>query len=173
MGALSVIQGEKMGKIVDTLRKLGITGDAFVYLNYEDRANVWHITDDYIESAIAQTNTADVLATVLATRGVTVYSRYEEDILEVMREAGLLDDYSREGTFEDYLVETIQRAAYEHDLLTISTERHDHKRGTCEIATNIKVRASDLYSLNSAADTFVSAFDVVVQTQNGLLTLEV
>jgi hypothetical protein len=162
-----------MGKVVETLRKLGIPGDAFVYLNYEDRAEVWHITDDYIENAIVQTNTADVLATMLATRGVTVYSRYEENILELMRDAGLLDEYSREGTFEDYLVKIIQREAYEYDLLTISTQRHDHKRGTCEIATNIKVRASDLYNLNSAADILVSAFDVVVQTPTGLLTLDV
>jgi hypothetical protein len=162
-----------MGKVVETLRKLGIPGDAFVYLNYEDRAEVWHITDDYIENAIVQTNTADVLATMLATRGVTVYSRYEENILDLMRGAGLLDEYSREGTFEDYLVKIIQREAYEYDLLTISTERHDHKRGTCEIATNIKVRASDLYNLNSAADILVSAFDVVVQTPTGLLTLDV
>jgi len=162
-----------MGKIVNTLRELGISGESFVYLNYEDHASVWHISDDYIDEAISQTQTAQVLAAVLATRGVTIYSRYEEDILETMRDAGLLEDYEREGTFEDYLAETIQREAYEHDLLTISTERHDHKRGTCEIATNLKVRASDLYSLNSAADIFVSAFDVVVQTKDGLLTLSV
>tara|TARA_R100001082_G_scaffold46182_2_gene24623 strand:- start:2809 stop:3297 length:489 start_codon:yes stop_codon:yes gene_type:complete len=162
-----------MGKIVETLRELGIGGDSFVYLNYEDTASVWHISDDYIDEALTQTRTAQVLASVLATRGITIYSRYEEDVLEIMRDAGLLEDYDREGTFEDYLTDTIQREAYEHDLLTISTERHDHKRGTCEIATNLKVRASDLYSLNSAADTFVSPFDVVVQTKDGLLTLGV
>ncbi len=162
-----------MGKIVETLRELGIGGDSFVYLNYEDTASVWHISDDYIDEALTQTRTAQVLASVLATRGITIYSRYEEDVLEIMRDAGLLEDYDREGTFEEYLTDTIQREAYEHDLLTISTERHDHKRGTCEIATNLKVRASDLYSLNGAADTFVSPFDVVVQTKDGLLNLGV
>ena len=39
--------GATMGKIVETLQELGISGESFVYLNYEDRASVWHISDDY------------------------------------------------------------------------------------------------------------------------------
>jgi len=161
----------KMGNIIETLRELNIGEEDFVYLNYEDHASVWHISDDYIEVALNETDTAQRLAALLATPGVRVYSRYEDDILHEMRELGLLEDYDREGGFEDYLTATITAEAYDHDLLTISTERHDHKRGTCDVAANVKVRAGDLYGLGDSADSFVSAFDVVVQTMNGTLTL--
>jgi len=160
-----------MVNVIDTLRKLNIGDEEFVYLNYEDSASVWHISDGYIEDALGETGTALVLATALATSGVTVYSRYEDDILSDMRDSGLLDDYERDGGFEDYLTVTIQSEAYEYDLLTISTERHDHKRGTCEVAANLKVKASDLYGLGASADSFVSPFEIVVQTTDGLLTL--
>tara|TARA_R110002020_G_scaffold47320_3_gene134694 strand:- start:930 stop:1415 length:486 start_codon:yes stop_codon:yes gene_type:complete len=161
-----------MGDIVNTLQGLNVPADDYVYLNYEDSAEVWHISDGYIESALNDTDTASRLAELLATPGVTVLSRYDEDILETMRDEGLLDNYDRDGGFEEYLTEKIQAEAYEYDLLTISTERHDHKRGTCEIASNVKVLASELYELGSAADTFVAGFDVVVQTAAGRLTLK-
>jgi len=160
-----------MGNIIETLKGLNVNGDDFVYLNYEDHAGVWHISDDYVESALGETDTAAMLARLLATPNITVYSRYEDDILAEMRDNDLLEDYDREGWFEGYLTETLQQEAYQWDLLTISTERHDHKRGTCEIAANVKVRAHELYALGSNAANFVAGFDVVVQTDNGLLTL--
>ena len=83
----------------------------------------------------------------------------------------MLDDYDRDGYFEDYLTGKVQEEAYQYDLLTITTERHDHKRGTCEVAANIKVAAADLYNLGDGANSFVSGFDVVVQTKAGTLTL--
>jgi len=161
-----------MGNIRERLQQLNIADDDYVYLNYEDTTEVWHISDDYIEVALNETDTARMLAALLATPHVTVYSRYEEDVLDAMRDEGLLDDYDREAWFEAYLAQTLQTHAYEYDLLTISTELHDHKRGTCEIAANVKVKAGDLYELGAGADSFVSGFEVVVQTENGLLTLE-
>jgi ribosomal protein S8 len=160
-----------VGNIIETLRELNVEVDDYVYLNYEDSAEVWHISDDYIEGALGETDTAEMLATLLATRGVTVLSRYEEDILGIMRSEGLLDDYDHEDWFEQYLTEKIREEAYQYDLLTISTSRHDHKRGTCEVATNVKVTAGELYELSDRADSFVSGFEVIVQTKNGLLTL--
>ena len=160
-----------MGNILKTLESLHVLEEDFVYLNYEDHAEVWHISDDYIETALVDTATAGMLARLLAQKEVTVYSRYEEDILNNMRDNGLLEDYDHEDWFEDYLTETIQTEAYEWDLLTVSTQRRDHKRGTCEIAANVKVRAGELFALGAAADSFVSGFDVVIQTAEGLLTL--
>jgi hypothetical protein len=161
----------KMGTIIDALRNLDVGAEDYVYLNYEDRADVWHIADDYIDVALGDTDTAEVLARSLATPGVTVFSRYGEDILGNMRDEGMLDDYDREGWFEEYLCDKIREEAYNYDLLTISTERHDHKRGTCEVASNVKVAAADLYGLGEDADGFVRGFDVVVQTEHGSLTL--
>ena len=147
-----------MGNIVDTLKKLQIKEEDFVYLNYEDSVSVWHITDDYIDNALDETDTASRLATLLATPGVTTYSRYEENILDEMRSNDLLDGYEHDGCFEEYLTPiTLQRHAYEYDLLTISTERQDHKRGTCAIAANVKVRAAELYELGSVADRVVAS----------------
>lgn len=160
-----------MGNVVEALQSLSIGLDEFVYLNYEDKADVWHISDDYIETALAETESARMLARLLATPGITIYSRYEDDILGVMRENNLLEDYDHEGWFEDYLRETIEAHAYEWDLLTISTQRQDHKRGVCEISVNVKVHANELYDLGSQADSLVSGFDIVAQTPSGLLTL--
>ena len=161
-----------MGTIIESLRELNVAEEDFVYLNYEDSAEVWHISDDYIETALGETDTASVLGVALAERGVTVYSRYDEDILGTLRDEGMLEEYERDGDFEWYLTSKIQEEAYQYDLLTISTERHDHKRGTCEVAANLKVKAADLYALGSPkADAFVSGFDVVVQTPHGTLTL--
>jgi hypothetical protein len=160
-----------MGNIIEALQELKVKAGDHVYLNYSDHAEVWHISDDYIQTALGETGTASVLANALATRGVTIMSRYDEDILGTMRDEGMLDDYDRDGYFEDYLEGKIQEEAYQYDLLTISTERHDHKRGTCEVSANLKVQAGEIYELGSAADSFVGAFEVVVQTKAGLLTL--
>ena len=161
-----------MGNIVETLRDLNVAEEDFVYLNYEDSAEVWHISDDYIETALGETDTASVLGVALATPGVTVLSRYDEDILGNMRDEGMLDEYERDGDFEWFLTSKIQEEAYQYDLLTISTERHDHKRGTCEVAANLKVKAGELYALGDAgANAFMSGFDVAVQTATGTLTL--
>ena len=43
-----------------------------------------------------------MLAVLLATKTLTVYSRWDENILEEMRSNGLLDDYDREDWFEGY-----------------------------------------------------------------------
>jgi hypothetical protein len=160
-----------MGNIVEALQELGVKSEDYVYLNYTDQAEVWHIADDYIETALGETGTASILANALATPGVTVLSRYDEDILASMRDEGMLDDYDRDGYFEDYLEGKIMEEAYQYDLLTISTERHDHKRGTCEVAANLKVQAGEIYELGSSADAFAAAFEVVVQTKAGTLTL--
>ena len=69
-----------MGNTIETLKGLNVNGDDFVYLNYEDKAEVWHISDDYVNNALGETDTAAMLARLLATPNITVYSRYEDDI---------------------------------------------------------------------------------------------
>tara|TARA_Y100000310_G_scaffold341949_1_gene443037 strand:+ start:10733 stop:11215 length:483 start_codon:yes stop_codon:yes gene_type:complete len=160
-----------MSDIVNTLEELNVADDNYVYLNYVDRASVWHISDDHVETALQETSTADILAGALATPGVTVLSRYDEDVLANIRDNGLLDDYDRDGDFEDYLADVIRQEAYELDLLSISVERHDHKRGTCEVASNIKVTVADLRALDDA-DVFTSGWEVAIQTAAGTLTLK-
>jgi hypothetical protein len=62
-----------------------------------------------------------------------------------------------------------------------STEQYDYKRGRCEISTEVRVRAGDLYAADAAtagrlqffdASSFVRGFNVSVKTENGTLTLD-
>ena len=61
-----------------------------------------------------------------------------------------------------------------------STEQYDYKRGRCDISTEVRVRAGDLFAAAAATtgrleffspDSFVSGFKVSVETKNGTLTL--
>ena len=161
-----------MGTICEALQDFNLTEDAFVNLTYTDHAEVWHITDDYIVEALSETTTASMLADLLSTQGLTVYSRWDEDILAEMRDNGLLDDYDREEWFGEYLTEVIQQEAYQYDLLSVTTEKHDHKRGVCEIQASVKVPADQVLALGDKADTLFGSWDVSIRTSRGVLTLE-
>ena len=161
-----------MVNLIETLGELNIADDAYITLFYTDRASVWHITDDYINEALADTNTAAMLASLLANKCLTVFSRWEENVLDDMRANGLLADYDREEWFEEYLTETIQQEAYEYDLLSISTEKHDHKRGTCEITAVAKIPVKDVRALGDETAALFSGWSVAIQTKSGVLTLD-
>ena len=161
-----------MGTIVEALRDSNIAEESFVHLSYGDTAEVWHITDDYISTALIETATASMLAALLATKTLTVYSRWDENILEEMRNNGLLDDYDREDWFEGYLTETIHNAAYEYDLLSVTTEKYDHKRGACAVESSIKIPVSEVLELGDVADDLFAGWNVSVRTKSGVLTLE-
>lgn len=167
-----------MSNITNTLRELNVVDGAYVTLRYTEGADVWHINDSHVEDAVGETSTAALLAGLLAS-GVTVSDTYSEgDLLGEMRSNGLLDDYDREGGFEDYLTEQLVSTIYDGEYsLEYSTEQYDHKRGRCDISTTVRVRAGDLYELSDDTSSFVSAdsvvrgFDVSVQTPAGTLTL--
>jgi hypothetical protein len=167
-----------MGNITNTLRELNVADDAYVTLSYTEGADVWHINDSHVADAVGETNTAALLAGLLAS-GVTVSDTYSEgDLLAEMRGNGLLDDYEREGGFEDYLTEQLVSTIYDGEYsLEYTTEQYDYKRGRCDISTTVRVRAGDLYQIDDNGSSFVSAdsvvrgFDVSVQTPAGTLTL--
>ena len=161
-----------MGKIIEALTEFNVSDDSFVMLFCVDRADVWHITDDYIQEALVQTSTAGMLSALLSDKNITVLSRWDEDILQEMRANGLLEDYDHEDWFEDYLTETIEREAYEYDLLGISTEKYDHKRGTCEISATVKVPVKEVKTFSEDVDVLFSGWEVSIQTKNGILTLD-
>lgn len=167
-----------MSNITNTLRELNVADGAYVTLSYTEGADVWHINESHVEDAVGETSTAALLAGLLAS-GVTVSDTYNEgDLLAEMRSNGLLDDYEREGGFEDYLTEQLASTIYDGEYsLEYSTEQYDYKRGRCDISTTVRVRAGDLYQIDDNESSFVSAdsvvrgFDVSVQTPAGTLTL--
>ncbi len=167
-----------MSNITNTLRELSVADGAYVTLSYTEGADVWHINDSHVADAVGETSTAALLAGLLAS-GVTVSDTYSEgDLLAEMRGNGLLDDYEREGGFEDYLTEQLVSTIYDGEYsLEYATEQYDYKRGRCDISTTVRVRAGDLYQIDDNGSSFVSAdsvvrgFDVSVQTPAGTLTL--
>ena len=176
-----------MSDIVNKLRELGVEDDGCVTLSYSEGCEVWHINESHVQESVAETETAALVAGLLAS-GVPVYSSYGEvsegnDILAEMRAQDMLEDYERgEECFEDYLTEKLQETIYDGEYsIEYSTEQYDYKRGRCEISTEVRVRAGDLYAADAAtsgrlqffdASSFVRAFNVSVKTENGTLTLD-
>ena len=175
-----------MGDFVNRLRELGVEDDGYVTLSYSEGCEVWHINESHVQESVAETATASMLAGLLVS-GVPVYSNYGKpseggDILNEMRASDLLDDYDRgEEYFEEYVTEKLQETIYDGEYsVEYSTEQYDYKRGRCDISTEVQVRAGDLYAGEAATsgrlqfftpDSFVSGFNVSVETKNGTLTL--
>jgi hypothetical protein len=171
---------------VKRLRELGVEDDGFVTLSYSEGCEVWHINESHVQESVCETETAALLAGLLAS-GVPVYGSWGEvsegnDILNDMRAQDVLEEYERgEEYFEDYLTEKLQETIYDGEYsIEYSTTQYDYKRGRCDISTEVRVRAGDLYAADAATDgrfqffdanSFVRGFDVSVETQNGVLTL--
>jgi hypothetical protein len=175
-----------MSDFVNRLRELGVEDDGCVTLSYSEGCDVWHINESHVEESVAETETAAMVAGLL-TSGVPVYGNYGEvsdgnDILNEMRAQNVLEDYDRgDECFEEFLTEKLQETIYDGEYsIEYSTEQYDYKRGRCDISTEVRVRAGDLYAADAAtagrlqffdASSFVSGFDVSVATKNGTLTL--
>ena len=174
-----------MSDFSNKLRELGVEDDSFVWLSYNEGCEVWHINESHVQESVAETGTASMLGGLLAS-GVPVYGTYGSgepgcDILSEMRDNDLLEDYDYEGWFGEYLTEKLQETIYDGEYsIEYSTTQYDYKRGRCDISTEVRVRAGDLYAAeNSAlfrfqgfdAGSFVSGFEASVQTKNGTLTL--
>lgn len=161
-----------MENFVDTLKGLKLEGDTFVTMTYGTSADVWHISETHVEDAVAATDTADMLGALLATRGLAVYNRYGEDMLNEMRTEGLLENYEYDSTFEEYLSDTLRASVYDYAFVDTTTERYDYKRGRCDVSATIKVRVGDVYGLNSTmADSIFNSWTATIETPKGTLTL--
>jgi len=159
-----------MSDIIRKLTELGAEETDFITLSFTEGTDVWHINESHVEETVGETDTAAMLAGLLAA-GVPVYN-YGSAILEEMRFNGALDDYDREGGFEEYLTEVLATTIYDGEYgLDYSTEQYDYKRGFCNISTEVQVQVGDLYELADLSDSFVSGFDISVETENGTLTL--
>tara|TARA_R110002074_G_scaffold172164_1_gene334739 strand:+ start:110 stop:637 length:528 start_codon:yes stop_codon:yes gene_type:complete len=175
-----------MSDIIDRLRELSVDAEDCLALRYSEGCDVWHINESHVQESVAETGTASMLAGLLAS-GVPIYGTWGSaepgcDILNEMRSSGALEDYDYEGWFEEYLAEKLAETIYEGEYsLEYSTTQYDYKRGRCDISTEVRVRAGDLYDMvdfqneSVAARTperLLSGFEVSIQTKNGTLTLD-
>jgi len=153
--------------VVNRLESLNISDDTKVTFTYEDGCDVFHYTDDHIDDAVRETRIAQTLAEVI-TEGA-LYKNGNE-VLEEMRDNGLLDDYPRDGSgFTDFVCGVIEENYWEYDWLSDRhTERYDHKRGYTTFTLEFEVPFSQIkenpYSF--------AGWTASVQTDNGTLTLD-
>jgi hypothetical protein len=175
-----------MSDITDRLRELSVGADDCLTLTYTEGCDVWHVNESHVQESVSETSTAAMLAGLLAS-GVPVYGAYGNaepgcDILNEMRDNGALDDYDYEGWFEEYLTEKLQETIYDGEYsLDYSTTQYDYKRGRCDISTEVRVRAGDLYDMvdyqndttvGRTPSSLTTGFEVSVQTKAGTLTFD-
>jgi len=153
----------------EVLKTVDLAPDAVATLIHTDGADVFHYTDDYIDDALLETTTAETLAGLLATSGVTVATTHgTADILQDMRDDGLLDEYGYDFTFQEYLAEVLRTTHYDYDWLETNTERYDYKRGRCDVKATVKVAVSQIVDHPSV----VNGWKVNIPTKNGTLSVE-
>ena len=148
------------------IQALNLGDDTSVNLTWEEGCDVHHYTDDQLDQAMCETGIADTLAEVI-TSG-PLYTNGNE-ILDEMRDEGLLDDYER-GTedFTSFVAEVIASEHWNYDWLDYSTEKYDHKRGFTTFTLDFNVKAADLREHPYAFYGWTAS----VRTPNGTLTLD-
>lgn len=154
---------------LETLRNMNLPTDTVVSLSYSQGTDVFVHNETEVETALQDTDVVSAVAELAATPGLKLQNSYGNDVLETFRDAGLLDDYERDGTFEDYLADTINDNFYDQEVIEYSTEKYDHKRGFTTLSADLKV---ELGNLLENAIWVSSGWDVSVKTPNGTLTLD-
>ena len=168
--------------IVKKLKELKVEDDALVTISYGEGTDVWHINESHVEETVGETSTAEVFAFLLSS-GIPVFSQWGSvddgaDILNQMRGNGALDDYDRDGVFEDFIRQVLVETIYDNEYdLEYSTEQYDYKRGRCDISVTVRCRVGDLYAREEKSgaryiDAALGAFDLSVETSAGTLTLK-
>ena len=152
--------------LYEKIKSLGVEDDVKVNFSYEQGADVFHYTDDALETAMGETGFANTLAEAIT--GGILY-KMGNGILEEMRDEGLLDEYERgDEAFTDFVADVISDEHWNYDWFEHSTEKYDHKRGYTSLSAEFDVRLGDL------KDEFLplSGWQVSVQTPNGHLTVD-
>ena len=152
--------------LYEKIKALGVEDNVSVNFSYEDGADVFHFNETHIETAMGETGFAYTLAEAI-TSGV-LYENGNE-ILDEMREEGLLDDYERgEEAFTDFVSEVIESEHWNFGWIEHSTEKHDHKRGFTSLSAEFDIPLADLKSDPMPLIGWTAS----VRTPNGQLTVE-
>jgi len=155
--------------ITQKIKNLNLEEGALVTLSYSEGTDVFVHNETDVETALSDTDVVSSFASLIATPGLRVSSRWSGGILESLRSDGHLDDYERGSfTFEDYLTEYLTENFYDQEYIEHSTEKYDHKRGFCTLSAEVQVPATDIVS----ASPFLSGWTVSVATDNGTLTFD-
>ena len=105
----------------------------------------------------------------MATPGLKVHTLWgEENVLDILRENDLLENYQRDDTFSEYLAGTLSENFYEFDLIESTVERYDHKRGFCTLNAQVQISAGAIMSLYP----YLTGWTASIKTENGTLTFD-
>jgi hypothetical protein len=152
--------------LYEKIKALGVEDDVKVNFSREEGADVFHYTETEVETAMGETGFAYTLAEAI-TSGV-LYENGNE-ILDEMREEGLLDEYDRgDEAFTDFVSEVIESEHWNFGWIEHSTEKYDHKRGFTSLSAEFDIPLADLKNDPMPLIGWTAS----VQTPNGHLTVE-
>ncbi len=155
--------------ILEKLRNMNLPSETMVTMSYSQGTDVFVHNETEVDTALEDTDVVSTFAELIATPGLKVQSMYGDGIVPSLRDQGLLDDYQRNGTFEEYLVETINNNFYDQEFVDHSTQKYDYKRGFTTLSTDVQIRLDNLLE---NAYWISGGWDVSVKTENGTLTLD-
>ena len=154
--------------IFETLTSMNLEPETKVNLSYSEGVDVFVHNETEVDTALRETDVVSTLAELVATPGLTVTTQYGGDVLESLRDEGLLEDYERGSfSFSEYITETINDNFYDVDLIEYTTEKYDHKRGFTTLSAEVQVTLENFVT----AQPFLTGWEVSVKTEKGLLVL--
>jgi hypothetical protein len=155
--------------IIEKLTNMNLPEDTTVSLTLSEGCDVFVHNETEIETALAETDVVTSFSELVATSGLNAQTPYGNNIVEGLRDAGLLETYER-GTlgFENHIATAISTNFYDLELIDYSTEKYDHKRGFTTLTAEVQVNINDL--LNTMPS--LGGWEAKVQTANGMLTIE-
>jgi|TARA_R110001583_G_scaffold19384_3_gene75849 hypothetical protein len=158
--------------IINKIKKLNLSSDTQVTLNYEEACDVFVHNETAIDTALSDTDVISTLAELITEHPkLNVFTTYGSDtsgILNHLRTEGFLDDYQR-GDFEftDYVSEVLTENFYDQDFVDSSVRAYDYKRGECTLSTQVLTTVGEILSEEYIS---LSPWTVSVPTENGTLT---
>ena len=155
--------------ILEKLRNINLPADAIVRMSYSAGTDVFIHNETEIETALEDTDVVNKFAELVATPCLKVQTMYGDGVLDTLRDQGVLDDYKRDETFEEYLTETLNQNFYEQEFIEHSTEKYDYKRGFTTLSADIQVQLGNLLE---NAYWISSGWDISIKTEDGILTLD-
>ena len=160
---------ERITHFVRTERPGELPEDTMAVLTCSEGTDVFIHNETEVETALAETDVVYYLSELLATPGLDVRDCWSgSSILNTLREDGYLEDYGRDNTFAEYLVETINENFYDTEIVESSTEKYDHKRGFTTLTAVVQVPVANLIHNTP----LLGGWDVSVKTPHGTLNLE-
>jgi len=154
--------------IIENLKNLDLESGATATLTYSEGTDVFVHNETEVETALAETDVVRNFAELIATPGLKVNTLFGTNVLQSLRDDGLLDDYERDDTFSDYLYEVITDNFWDVDFIESSTEKYDYKRGFCTLSTEVVVPVAQLLELQP----YLTGWSASVRANGGMLTFE-